>query len=166
MFVYNYTKKIFLLTVFVVLSACSAKKVDVVAAEQKEVENTFPNQTLLLHIKVASQINGANSPLYMVIYQVKTTLPFSELNFETLNHSSYQALANSYVNSTEYYLVPGEQKTLNLKLQHGVKYIGIFADYKKMNLVKWREIISLHALKKKKQVDLRVTEKGIYALVD
>lgn len=130
------------------------------AAQKKEIADTFPSQILPVYIKTGPQVNGGNSPLYVVIYQLKTTLPFADMNFETLSKSAYQSLGSSYVNSTEYYFVPNEQKILKLQLRPGVQYIGIFADYKNMNLVKWREIVSLNSLKKN-QFSVQFTTKGI-----
>lgn len=135
----RFTKISLISGVYLLVSAC--------AAVNSAVGGLFNADTdLTLTFKVAADINPDEgkkpSPLFIRLYELKSTKMFKQVNFIDLYERDKEVLADSLIGVQKLKRIrPGEDREDNLVLDEKTKYVGLYAEFLRYKNAKYKLII-------------------------
>lgn len=132
-------KIVILFGIYVLLSGC--------AAVNSAVGGLFGADTdLTLTFKIAADINPDEgkkpSPLFIRLYELKSTKMFKQVNFIDLYERDKEVLADDMIGVQKLKRIrPGEDREDNLVLDEKTKFVGLYAEFLRYKNAKYKLII-------------------------
>ena len=106
-----------------------------------------------LFIKAGADINPSRlsraNPVVLYLYQLNALEPFKSAQVIDLYRRDATLLANTLVHKTSLKsLLPNEQRTLEISIQPGAKYLAVFAEFSNYGQAKTRAWVDVSKLDK------------------
>lgn len=91
-----------------------------------------------LQFQASPQVNDA-APLKVRVLLLQSDAEFMSSDFYSLQNNAAATLGANLLNSDVFFLMPGQlSKTLSGQSMPGARYIGVMAEYQKLDGKKWR----------------------------
>ncbi len=103
---------------------------------QAQIETSFQAANYL-----NPNIFNKQSPVAIVLYQLKSSTAFAHANFFPLYNDSVKTLGTDLLDKRELEIRPGQHINIKQFLSPGTTYIGILAAYRNPDKAQWRQII-------------------------
>ncbi len=129
-------KTIFLVSVVVLLSACSTVG-----------KYVLPTHRFVGAVVVSKAVNpnnaGRPSPISVYFFQLKATDTFNSTDFFTLYNNPQKALGKDFIDMGKIDLAPGSRTEVNFVLNADTKYVGVVAAYQQLPRAVWRAVVPM-----------------------
>lgn len=90
--------------------------------------------------KVNPDANQQSLPVQVKVFQLKDDLAFRNADFDDLWQQGQQALGSSYVDETDFMILPDSKKSLSLDMNSNTTYLGFVAVFRTRSGFTWRAI--------------------------
>lgn len=108
-------------------------------------------------------IDGNASPVVVSIYQLKSPFRFDASNYQALAKNNSSILGEELIDRRTIEIRPGEHKTINLGLAQETHYIGILAEYRKINQGQWHTTLKIPSRSEETNIVINLESQGISA---
>jgi type VI secretion system protein VasD len=108
-----------------------------------------PPTVVNLQIESATDINpdgrGVASPVMLRIYELREISTFNSADFFALFDKEQATLAADLAHKQEFFLKPGDSKTLTIEPGTDVRSLGFFAAFRQLDTAQWRAVTPVMA---------------------
>ncbi|AZC57859.1 type VI secretion system lipoprotein TssJ [Pseudomonas chlororaphis] len=107
-----------------------------------------PNPTVVvMHIQAAADLNlsagGQATPVRVRLYELKSGAVFSRADYFSLVNATSATLSTDLVAQDELLIQPGQQLTLERKLDEQSRLLGLVVSYRELDSAVWRQMVSI-----------------------
>ncbi|AVO59656.1 type VI secretion system lipoprotein TssJ [Pseudomonas chlororaphis] len=107
-----------------------------------------PNPTVVvMHIQAAADLNlsagGQATPVRVRLYELKSGAVFSRADYFSLVNATSATLSTDLVAQDELLVQPGQQLTLERKLDEQSRLLGLVVSYRELDSAVWRQMVSI-----------------------
>ncbi|MGY4817758.1 type VI secretion system lipoprotein TssJ [Pseudomonas chlororaphis subsp. piscium] len=107
-----------------------------------------PNPTVVvMHIQAAADLNlsagGQATPVRVRLYELKSGAVFSRADYFSLVNATSTTLSTDLVAQDELLIQPGQQLTLERKLDEQSRLLGLVVSYRELDSAVWRQMVSI-----------------------
>ncbi|MGN7744074.1 type VI secretion system lipoprotein TssJ [Pseudomonas sp. 22526] len=107
-----------------------------------------PNPTVVvMHIQAAADLNlsagGQATPVRVRLYELKSGAVFSRADYFSLVNATSATLATDLVAQDELLIQPGQQLTLERRLDEQSRLLGLVVSYRELDSAVWRQMVSI-----------------------
>ncbi|NOQ64396.1 MAG: type VI secretion system lipoprotein TssJ [Methyloprofundus sp.] len=141
--------KLRLVFVFLLLSLMGC---NTTPEKSEEIEKpAVKRQASIVNLKVMvskqanPDVNERPSPVVVRIFQLKNLGKFSESDFYALFENDKEVLGDDLVNSEQFYLKPGEDRSLKNTVEPETHYIAVIAAFRDIEQAMWQDSIVIPA---------------------
>jgi len=85
--------------------------------------------------------NGRPSPVVVHIYQLRADAMFRNVDFFALIDDAPKALAETLITRDDFYLQPGDRRTLDVTVASEAAFVGVAAEYHEFRTAEWRAVV-------------------------
>jgi type VI secretion system protein VasD len=107
----------------------------IVAPSEAKVEASME---LIASANVNPNSEGRPSPIVVRIYQLRAEGSFQGADFVPLYADDQKVLGQELISRDEYVLLPGERRTINVRLSNETRFVGAMAAFQKIADAQWR----------------------------
>lgn len=129
---------VFLTGLALIISAC---------ASEPQAPEPLPPTIVNLQIEAAANANtggdGAAAPIVLRLYELKERSAFNAVDFFGLFNDDKSALGTDMVRKQEWFLKPGERKTVNLQPDNATRVLGFLAAFRQLDTARWRGVVDV-----------------------
>jgi type VI secretion system protein VasD len=104
-----------------------------------------PPTVVQIEFRAAANLNpnamGEPAPLVVRVYELAAAGKFTDSDFFALFNQDLDALGADQLARDELRFVPGAERGLDKTLQPGTRFIGVMAAYRKIDEVRWRDVL-------------------------
>ncbi|AZC51287.1 Type VI secretion lipoprotein/VasD [Pseudomonas chlororaphis subsp. piscium] len=107
-----------------------------------------PNPTVVvMHIQAAADLNlsagGQATPVRVRLYELKSGAVFSRADYFSQVNATSATLSTDLVAQDELLIQPGQQLTLERKLDEQSRLLGLVVSYRELDSAVWRQMVSI-----------------------
>ena len=106
---------------------------------------TIVNLDVMVSKQANPDVNDRASPVVVRIFQLKNLGKFSESDFYALFENDKEVLGEDLVNAEQFYLKPGEERSLKNTLEPETHYIAVVAAFRDIDQAMWQDSIVIPA---------------------
>ncbi|UCR84254.1 type VI secretion system lipoprotein TssJ [Pseudomonas chlororaphis] len=102
---------------------------------------------VVMHIQAAADLNlsagGQATPVRVRLYELKSGAVFSRADYFSLVNATSATLSTDLVAQDELLIQPGQQLTLERKLDEQSRLLGLVVSYRELDSAVWRQMVSI-----------------------
>ena len=118
--------------------------------------------------KINPDSKGRPSPAKVVIYELKSPAAFESADFFSISQKDQATLGAEMLSREEFFLRPGDSKTLTRKGNAESGFIGVFVEFRDIDQTVWRAVTAVPpaqqgvpAIMKPKSYHILLNQRGI-----
>ncbi|MBP5077279.1 type VI secretion system lipoprotein TssJ [Pseudomonas chlororaphis] len=102
---------------------------------------------VVMHIQAAADLNlsagGQATPVRVRLYELKSGGAFSRADYFSLVNATSATLSTDLVAQDELLIQPGQQLTLERRLDEQSRLLGLVVSYRELDSSVWRQMVSI-----------------------